>query len=143
MIEFCYSTYPDTMPSRTDVRRLGMLIQRKREQDNLKLRDVAEQTGLKIPTISRIERGDAKDLGSGTLLTLCTWLGADPDEFKEGAALPAPSGAKIKVTDNTPDVVELYLRADKNLNKKTAAALSTLFRTAYETMSNQIRAKRG
>lgn len=131
------------MPSRTDVRRLGMLVQRKREQDNLKLKDVAEQTGLKIPTISRIERGDAQDLGSGTLLTLCTWLGAAPDDFKEGTALPAPSGAKVKVTDNTPDVVELYLRADKNLNKKTAAALSTLFRTAYETMSSQIRAKRG
>jgi transcriptional regulator with XRE-family HTH domain len=130
------------MSTKTDVRRLGMLVQRKRERDGLTLRDVAQQTGLKIPTISRVERGKADNLESGTLLTLCTWVGADPDDFRKGAALPTPSGAKIKVTDDTPDVVELYLRADKNLDRKTAAALSTLFRTAYTAMSGQIRAKR-
>ncbi len=131
------------MPPKTDVRRLGMLVQRKRERDDLTLKDVASRTGLKIPTISRVERGEAQDLEGGTLLALCTWLGADPDDFKEGAALPVPSGARVKVTDKTPDVVELYLRADKNLDKKTATALSTLFRTAYETMSGRIRSKGG
>ncbi len=131
------------MSTKIDVRRLGMLVQRKREQEALKLRDVAEQTGLKIPTISRVERGEAQDLESGTLLALCTWLGAHPDDFREGAALPLPPTAKARVGHNTPDVVELYLRADKNLNKKTASALSTLFRTAYTAMSSQIRTKRG
>jgi transcriptional regulator with XRE-family HTH domain len=131
------------MSTKTDVRRLGMLVQRKRERDELTLKDVAQQTGLKIPTISRIERGEAQDLEGGTLFTLCTWLGADPDEFREGAALPIPPSAKAKVTHDTPDVVELYLRADKNLDRKTAAALSTLFRTAYTAMSSQIRTKRG
>jgi transcriptional regulator with XRE-family HTH domain len=129
------------MSTKTDVRRLGMLVQRKRQRDGLTLKDVAHQTGLKIPTISRAERGDAQDLEGRTLLTLCTWLGADPDDFKGGAALPPVAGAKV--THNTPDVVELYLRADKNLDKKTAAALSTLFRTAYSAMSDQIRSKRG
>jgi transcriptional regulator with XRE-family HTH domain len=131
------------MSTKTDVRRLGMLVQRKREQDELTLKDVAQQTGLKIPTISRIERGEAQELEGGTLLTLCTWLGADPDDFRGGAALPTPPSAKAKVTHDIPDVVELYLRADKNLNKKTATALSTLFRTAYTAMSGQIRTKRG
>ncbi|MGA9040732.1 MAG: helix-turn-helix transcriptional regulator [Terriglobales bacterium] len=130
------------MSTKTDVRRLGMLVQRKREEDELTLRDVAEQTGLKIPTISRIERGEAQDLEGGTLLTLCRWLGADPDEFKGGSALPVPPSSKATVSHNTPDVVELYLRADKRLDRKTAAALSTLFRTAYKAMSTQIRAKR-
>lgn len=129
------------MPTGTNVRRLGMLVQRKRESDALTLKDVAQQTGLKIPTISRIERGEAQDLEGGTLLALCTWLGADPDDFREGAALPTPP--KAKAEHNVPDVVELYLRADKNLNRKTAAALSTLFRTAYTAMSGQIRTKRG
>ena len=131
------------MPTKTNVRRLGMLVRGKREKNGLTLKDVADQTELKIPTLSRIERGDADDLEGGTLLTLCTWLGADPDDFKEGSPLPAPVGAKSKITHSTPDVVELYLRADKNLDKRTAAALSTLFRTAYETMSNQIRTRRG
>jgi transcriptional regulator with XRE-family HTH domain len=130
------------MPTKTDVRRLGLLVRRKRERDELTLRNVADQTGLKIPTISRVEHADAQDLEGSTLLTLCTWLGADPDDFTEGKALPRPA-ATDKITHNTPDVVELYLRADKNLNKTTATALSTLFRTAYDTMSKQIRAKRG
>jgi len=123
----------------TNVRGLGMLVRRKRHRDGLTLRDVADQTGLKVPTISRVERGDAQDLEASTLLALCTWVGANPDDFKEGAALPALPAGKAKIRHNTPDVVELYLRADKNLSKKTASALSTLFRTAYETMSNQIR----
>jgi transcriptional regulator with XRE-family HTH domain len=119
-----------------------MLVRGKREKNGLTLKDVADQTGLKIPTLSRVERGEADDLEGGTLLTLCSWLGVDPDDFKEGTPLPAPAGARSKITHSTPDVVELYLRADKNLDKRTAAALSTLFRTAYKTMSNQIR-KRG
>lgn len=128
----------------TNVRSLGMLVRNKRKRDGLTLRDVAHQTGLKVPTIARVEHGDGKDIEGGTLLTLCTWVGANPDNFKEGAALPAPPAGKARIGHNTPDVVELYLRADKDLNKKTASALSTLFRTAYETMSNQIKAtKRG
>ena len=129
------------MPTRTDVRKLGMLVRRKRDRDRLTLKDVADQTGLKIPTISRIERGDADDVEAGTLLTLSAWLGVDAENFKEGGALPGSS--KSKVTHSTPDVVELYLRADKKLNEKTAAALSTLFRTAYETMSIRMRPRRG
>jgi hypothetical protein len=42
-----------------------------------------------------------------------------------------------KTVDATPDVVDIYLRADKNLDKKTADALSTMFRTAYETLAAQ------
>ena len=71
------------MPTKIDVRRLGMLVRRKRERDNLTLKDVADQTGLKIPTISRIERGASQDLEGGTLLTFSQWLGADVDDFSE------------------------------------------------------------
>jgi transcriptional regulator with XRE-family HTH domain len=131
------------MPTKIDVHRLGMLVRRKRERENLKLKDVADQTGLKIPTISRVEHGASQDLDGGTLLTLSRWLGADANDFIERGALPAPPATKSKVTHSTADVVELYLRADKNLDKTTASALSTMFRTAYETMSKQIRAKRG
>jgi transcriptional regulator with XRE-family HTH domain len=130
------------MVTKTDVRKLGMLVRRKREHGGLTLKDVADQTELKIPTISRVERGDAQDLEGSTLLALCTWLGVKPEDFRQGVAIPTPT-SKSKIMHNTPDVVELYLRADKNLNKTTATALSTLFRTAYESMSKQMREKRG
>lgn len=123
----------------TNVRSLGMLVRKKRHSGGLTLRDVASQTGLKVPTISRVERGDAQDLEGGTLLALCTWVGVNPDNFNEGAPATLPRAANARVVHNTPDAVELYLRADKNLDKRTASALSSLFRTAYETMSNQMR----
>jgi transcriptional regulator with XRE-family HTH domain len=129
------------MPTKIDVRRLGMLIRGKRERENLTLKDVAELTGLKIPTISRVERGASDDVEGGTLLTLTRWLGTNPEEVTGQHQLPTLPAGKSKPAHTTPDVVELYLRADKNLDKTTAAALATMFRTAYETMSKRIRAK--
>lgn len=131
------------MPTKVDVRRLGMLMRSRREREELTLKDVSDQTGLKIPTLSRIERGASRDIEGGTLLTLTRWLGSDPEDIAEGEPIAAAAAGKTKVAHTTPDVVELYLRADKNLDKTTAAGLSTLFRTAYATMSKQIRAKKG
>lgn len=128
------------MPTKIDVRRIGMLVRGKRDREGLTLNDVAERTGLKIPTLSRVERGAAQDLNAATLLTLTRWLGADIEDAVETEPIP-PAGAKVEHT--TPDVVELYLRADKNLDKTTAEALSSLFRTAYAAMSKQMRAKNG
>lgn len=129
------------MPTKIDVRRLGMLIRGKREREHLTLKDVADQTGLKIPTISRVEHGASDEIEAGTLLTLTSWLGTKPEEVAD-QGLPTAPVSKSKAAHSTPDVVELYLRADKNLDKTTAAALATMFRTAYETMSKQMRAKR-
>lgn len=131
------------MPTKVDVRRLGMLMRSKRERDELTLKDVSDQTGLKIPTLSRIERGASQDIEGSTLLTLTRWLGSDPDDIVEREPTAAVPLGKAKISHSTPDTVELHLRADKNLDKSTASALSTLFRTAYATMSKQIRAKRG
>lgn len=64
------------MPRKIDVRRLGLLVRRKRERDNITLKDVADQTGLKVPTISRVERAEPEDLEGSTFLTLCKWLPA-------------------------------------------------------------------
>jgi transcriptional regulator with XRE-family HTH domain len=118
------------MPEGIDVARMGRLVRKKREARNMSLRELAEATNLKIPTISRIERGASKDLETPTLLALSKWLGRDWKEFQEKR--PAPVMRKGKPVEHTPDVVEVYLRADKNLDRDTANALSVLFRTAYE-----------
>jgi hypothetical protein len=34
--------------------------------------------------------------------------------------------------ESTPDIVEAHLRADRNLDAKTAAAFGRIFRAAYE-----------
>lgn len=118
------------MPEGIDVARLGRLVRKKREARQMSLRDLAETTNLKIPTLSRIERGASKDLGSATLLALSKWLGTDWEELQQKK--PKVITRKGKTLEHTPDVVEVYLRADKNLDRDTANALSVLFRTAYE-----------
>src|ERR1700730_13776458 len=115
-----------------DVTRLGRLVRRKRHEEQLSLRELAKKTKLKIPTLSRIERGASKDLESATLFALSEWLGKDCNEFREQKPRPVVRGGKT--LEETPDIVEVYLRADKNLNRDTADALSRLFRTAYENL---------
>lgn len=122
------------MAESIDIARLGERLRRVRTQRGLALRQVADATKISIPTLSRIERGGANDLESGTLLALSKWLGT-PVEKLADKSLPKPPGSEG--TLETPEVVELYLRADRKLNKKTAEALANMFRTAYETVAQQ------
>lgn len=110
---------------------LGEKLRAERENKGLTLKDVADETGVSVPTLSRIERGAAKGLSSDTYVVVSRWVGVDPTATPEG---PSP-------VNRLPDVVELHLRADRNLDKKTADALATLFRTAYDTLA--AKGKRG
>lgn len=118
------------MAEAIDVARLGRQVRNKRMKEGFSLRELAEVTTLKIPTISRIERGDSKDLESSTLLALCNWLEVDPETFQ--TQKPKPISRSGKPLEQTPDILDVYLRADKNLDHKTAQNLSVLFRTAYQ-----------
>lgn len=128
------------MAERIDVARLGELLRRVRLQRGLTLRGVKEATGISIATLSRIERGAAKDLKSPTLLTLTTWLGTAVERLRERPAVVAPAG---RVAEDTPEIVELHLRADKKLDKKTATALSRMFRVAYEELTRTRKGEKG
>ena len=112
-----------------DIAKLGRLVRNKRKEVGLSLRELADQTKLKIPTISRIERGASKDIDSYTLLALSQWLKRDPQSLRYDKPTPVIRGGKT--VEETPDILEVYLRADKNLDPNTAQALSKLFRAAY------------
>lgn len=112
-----------------DVAWLGMRLHRIRKQRGLTLQKVADKTGITVATLSRIERGGAKSLESSTLIALSQWMGI-PAEKLAGKAKPVTN--RHTSAEETPDIVELHLRADKNLTKETATALASLFRTAYE-----------
>ena len=113
-----------------DVRLLGQHLHRVRKEKKKRLTQVSDATGVSVATLSRIERGGSQGVDANTLIALCDWMKASIELFKEkpGIAWKVP---------NTPDKVELHLRADKNLDPGTADALSTLFRTAYEQMSKK------
>ena len=121
------------MPEGIDVGHLGERLRRVRTQRQLTLREVAEATGISVPSLSRIERGATKEFRTGTLLSLAQWLGTDINDL---TGSPAPvTRRRGKIIETTPDVVELHLRADKKLKKKSAIALANLFRAAYEDLA--------
>lgn len=117
------------MAGETDVRWIGERLQRLRKQRELTLQDVFDQTGIPVATLSRIERGAAKVLKSATLIALSSWMGISIEEL---TGKPSPVASKGKVVHKTPDIVELHLRADKDLPKEAALALAKLFRSTYE-----------
>ncbi len=111
---------------------LGRAVRRKRNELNLSLRDVADETGVSASTLSRIENGTGKP-DADNIARLTAWLdvpmerilsGRSAEEQRETAVVYYPR-------ESTPEIVEAHLRADRNLTSETAAALSELFRVAY------------
>ena len=121
------------MPEPVDVERLGQRLRRVREERGLTLEKLWTEIGVSIATLSRIERGGSKEIDGGTLILLCRWLGARPEEFRPGAEPPKVPGRKAPA--NTPEAVELYLRADKNLDQRAASLLAEMFKAAYEKLA--------
>ncbi len=115
---------------------LGTAIKRRREQQGLSLRDVADITGVSASTLSRIENGTGKP-DADNIARLASWLNM-PIERVMHHGYRAPSDPKPVVYyphESTPEIVEAHLRADKHLTPDTAKALSELFRVAYAQFS--------
>ncbi len=121
------------MPSQLNLEMLGERLREIRKARQKTLQDVFHDTKVSVPTLSRIERGEANDIGSETLAPLADWMNLTIDTF-----YLAPTRSTPK---STPDIVELHLRADKKLNPKTAKALSKTFRLMYEQLSRDMKGK--
>ena len=113
-----------------DVADLGRLVQRRRKVRALSLRDVEEQLegAITASSLSRIERGAIPD--SKNVPVLARWLQVPLD------AIGWPGESRASQERATPDVVEVHLRADRNLNPEAAEVLSTMFRHLYESVAS-------
>lgn len=118
------------MGSQLDISALAERLRKVRQERSKTLRDVFDETGISIPTLSRIERGDAREIESNTLFALTNWMKVSSEIFN-------PDSKAVSKTKSTPDVVELHLRADKNLDPQTATLLSKMFRATYEQVLNK------
>jgi transcriptional regulator with XRE-family HTH domain len=112
-----------------DLARFGERLREIRSEREMTLREVTEETGISIQTLSRVERGEATEIESKTLLNLAAWAKQPLEIFQAQRTTEPPK--TIPKGASTPDVVELYLRADKRLNPKTAELLAKMFRAAY------------
>lgn len=116
--------------------RISLLIKAKRrEKGELGVREAARDAGISAATFSRLGLGKSDTLPDvATLTKLSKWLEMSiGDLLKVGAtqAVPEPK-------NTTPEIVEVHLRADKNLSPETAQALSTMFTSIYnQVLKNQ------
>jgi len=121
---------------------LGSAIRRRREQQGMSLRDLADETGVSASTLSRIENGTGKP-DADNIARLAGWLDMPIERvLHHGHATNDPKPVVYYPHESTPEIVEAHLRADKHLTPQTAKALSELFRVAY-TQFSQPEAKAG
>ena len=83
------------------VEELGAMIRARLDQDGLKLRDAAIETGISSATLSRVLNGKLPD--TKTFAALVRWLGVSADLF-----IPSRRQAQ-----STPEAIEAHLRADR------------------------------
>ncbi len=128
-----------------DIVELGEYVKRKREDEKLSLRDVAQKINVSASTLSRIENGIGTP-DSATLARLAAWLGIPLERLMRGSLMESVVGRSPEEvaepviyfpTEPTPNIVEAHLRADRNLKPEMAKALAELFRVAYSQFAIQ------
>src|SRR5438477_8918049 len=121
---------------------LGDAVRRRREQQGMSLRDVAEETGVSASTLSRIENSTGKP-DADNIVRLASWLDMPIERvMHQGHRGADPNPVVYYPHESTPEIVEAHLRADKHLTPETAKALSELFRVAYTQFSQTSTKKR-
>src|SRR5438045_8958218 len=108
---------------------LGDAMRRRREQQGMSLRDVAEETGVSSAALSRIENGTGKP-DADNIARLAAWLDMPIERVMHHGPRSAadPKPVVYYPHESTPEIVEAHLRADRHLTPETAKALSELFR---------------
>jgi len=123
-----------------DAIELAKRVRAKRRSKKLSIREAAEVVGVSAPTISRVERGHVPE--RETLLRLARWAGVRIDPVLHENARRVRNTVVHGPDASTLEAVELHLRADKNLSRDDAEALSEMFRLAYDALSaKQARSK--
>lgn len=97
-------------------------LKKTRQQRDISLRQVEDETRVGAATLSRIERGTTTpDLA--TLDKLIVWLDLKRSDVFNAAPM---------TTNSTPEAVTALLRADPKLDGKTVEALGAIFEAAYD-----------
>src|SRR5436190_2336018 len=115
---------------------LGNAVRRRREQEGLSLRDVAEETEVSASTLSRIENGTGKP-DADNMARLAAWLDMPIERVMHPGSRSAadPKPVVYYPHESTPEIGEAHLRPHRHLTPETAKALSELFRVAYAQFS--------
>lgn len=107
-----------------DIANLGALLRARRREKHLSLRDLADQTGVSLNTLSRVERGHVPDLKNFRLIL--DWLELPAERFLEG-------GGEV----STPEVIARHLRSDRRLPEEAAKKIAELVEEMYHKLTSE------
>lgn len=116
------------MKREVNVPALYSALDAKRAAESLSWRDVARRVGVNHSIFTRLAKGHRPDVDS--FVSLTGWLGMAPERFVEGVDEP-------EMSEQTLEVISSYLRADRALQPKSAQAIESVLRAAYEQLANR------
>lgn len=123
------------MTTRATMAQLSALIKTKRKSEGLGLRAAAEEAHVSASTLSRLERGVFSSLPDfETITNLSQWLKVPVSSVLSENEAPKKKNAP---SFETPEQIEVYLRADKKLTPETADALYKSFRILYDQFTSK------
>jgi transcriptional regulator with XRE-family HTH domain len=108
-----------------DVEELSTRVREHRRAQGLSLRAAAEESGVPVNTLARVEKGHVPDLSN--FGRLVTWLGMEPAQFFHG-----PERVR---TDTTTDVITAVLRRDPHLTPEAANQIGDLVANLYTSLA--------
>jgi transcriptional regulator with XRE-family HTH domain len=105
----------------SNVPRLGAMLRARRVEKRLSLRDLADQIGVSLNTLSRVERGHVPDLKN--FQRIVDWL-----------ELPAESFLDRTGESSTPEAIARHLRSDQRLTEEAARKIVELVEEMYHKL---------
>jgi len=118
--------------SRLDVAALYATLDSERQQRGLSWRQVASEAGVGASTLSRLAQGNRPDVDS--FAALVHWLGLSADQFMRH---PETVGESHQATLPAQAMASL-LRADKNLDPDSAAAIDDILQAAMRLAEKRV-----
>jgi transcriptional regulator with XRE-family HTH domain len=110
------------MSNQPNATQLGAMLRARRREKRLTLRDLADEIGVSLNTLSRVERGHLPDLKN--FQRIVDWLEVPAEQFLE------PSGADA----STPDVIARHLRSDQLLSPDAATKIADAVQEMYRSL---------
>lgn len=113
-----------------DIDQLAHFVQWKMDQEKLSLREAARKARVSAATMSRILRKtkNRPRPDVDTLVKIVHWVDIPIERIVETRKSPARTNTP---QPNTPEAIEVHLRADKNLTPEAAEAIAKMVRVAY------------
>lgn len=113
-----------------DIDQLAHFVQWKMDQEKLSLREAARKAKVSAATMSRILRKgrNRPRPDVDTLVKIVHWVDVPIDRIVETKKSSTRSNT---AQTNTPEAIEVHLRADKNLTAEAAEAIAKMVRVAY------------